>query len=300
MKKLFNKSIAMLMVLSMLLGTIGTMSVFAQDIDANYVKADFDDATTAEGTHNGIALEHKSEAGATKDGAPVIVENPIPYYGAMLKYTQSSPGRLQRMVFTLDEPIAIGENAPENSYAEFSYDLKLENKTTGVTFDFGGGLYMLNLNALGQLIGNNTTTHATIASGTNNVFNNIRVRVDLDAKTVVGIYANDKLVADLSEAPLAWAETTAETINQFRLWIGKGSVTDTLYLDNVNVVTYTSEVYTAEGTTQTTYENWYSLKEGEVLDRTHLSEEGAMYCANWLIGEFEEMGFPFIQSLADE
>jgi len=60
------------------------------------------------------------------------------------------------------------------------------------------------------------------------------------------------------------------------------------------------EVYTAEGTTQTTYENWYSLKEGEVLDRTHLSEEGAMHCANWLIGEFEEMGFPFIQNLADE
>ncbi len=241
MKKLFNKSIAMLMALSMLLGTFGTMSGFAQNIDANYAKADFDAVTSAEGTHNGMALEHKPEAGKTKDGAPVIVENPIPYYGAMLKYAQSSPGNLQRMVFTLDEPIAIGVNASENSYAEFSYDIKLENKTTGVTFDFGGGLYILNLNALGQLIGNNTTTHATIASGTNKVFNNIRVRVDLDAKTVVGIYANDELVADLSEEPLAWKETTAETINQFRFWIGKGSVTDTLYLDNVNVVTYTSE-----------------------------------------------------------
>ncbi len=240
-KILIKKGITVLAVMSMLISSFSGVNVFAEISDMMvYASADFDDVTTVEETHNGMKFQHKPKSGGIKDGAPVIDENPIPYYGAMLKYAQNKPGNLQRMVFTLDEPIAIGANAPENSYAEFSYDLKLENGTTGVLFDFGGS-YNLNLNALGNLISNNTITHATITTGTNKVFNNVRIRVDLDAKTVVGIYVNDELVADLSEEPLVCAETTAETFNQFRIYIGKGSVADTLYIDNVNVVTYTSE-----------------------------------------------------------
>ena len=62
----------------------------------------------------------------------------------------------------------------------------------------------------------------------------------------------------------------------------------------INLNAYLRELYTAENTTETTYEYFYSKAEGEALDRTHLSEIGANYCANWLIQQFEAMGFPFV------
>ena len=62
----------------------------------------------------------------------------------------------------------------------------------------------------------------------------------------------------------------------------------------INLNAHLRELYTAEGTTSSSYEHFYSKAEGESLDRTHLSETGANYCANWLIEQFESMGFPFV------
>ena len=53
-------------------------------------------------------------------------------------------------------------------------------------------------------------------------------------------------------------------------------------------------LYTADGTNETTYEGYYSQAEGEELDRTHLSRDGAFYCANWIYDQFISMGFSFV------
>ncbi len=62
----------------------------------------------------------------------------------------------------------------------------------------------------------------------------------------------------------------------------------------INLNAHLRELYTAEGTNTTSYIDFYSQAEGESLDTTHLSEKGAFYCANWLISQFEAMGFPFV------
>lgn len=250
MKKLFNKSIAMLMALSMLLGTVSAMSVFAQN-NANYAKADFDNATVAEGAYEGMTFAHEISKG-NKNGTPSLAKSDVPYYGTMLKFDQvastASSDNLQFMAFTLDEGIVIGENAPENSYAEFSADVKLQNKKTGINFEIRNKeqaatayIYRLNIRANGDLYSNNISNGVAAPSGTNAEFNNLRFRIDLKNKTVVGIYVDDVLLVDLSEAPIALNSGTYETLDVFKICIGSKDKTDTLYIDNVNVVTYTSE-----------------------------------------------------------
>lgn len=64
----------------------------------------------------------------------------------------------------------------------------------------------------------------------------------------------------------------------------------------IDLNTHLRELYTDEGTTETTYEYYYSQAEGEKLDRTHLSETGANNCAEWLINKFKSLGFPFVTS----
>ena len=54
----------------------------------------------------------------------------------MIKYDQTNTGTgLQFMDFILADGLEIGESVAENTYAEFSADVKLQNKTTGINLD---------------------------------------------------------------------------------------------------------------------------------------------------------------------
>ncbi len=84
---------------------------------------------------------------------------------------------------------------------------------------------------------------------------------------------------------------TTENGNYIQAMIDAGTENN---IPVINLNAHLRELYTAEGTTSATYEHYYSKAEGESLDRTHLSETGAKYCASWLMGQFESMGYPFV------
>lgn len=254
-----NKGIAMVIVLSMLFGMLGGMTIFAVGDSSSltgvtYISANFDNVTAAEGTHNGMSLA-LSPRRTTRQGTPELKESANPYYGKFLEFAQTGGtdgDNVQWLKFKLDTPLSIGAGVTENTYAEFSYDVKLANASTGICFDFGKAeyangyyMYQLNLNGSCELIStaSSSVTHGSASNaGKNNVFHSIRVRVDLHSKTVVGIYVNDELKVDLASFPIALknADTDGDTVGEFRIYIGKATVTDTLSIDNVYVATYTS------------------------------------------------------------
>ena len=217
-------------------------------ITALVALADFNNATTPEGSYTGVRFKY-SPNGADR-GAPVIDENGNPYYGKQLKYSQTaadSSTNFQWMEFQLDTPVGIGDNASENSYAEFSADMKIENASTGIYFEFGAsgyasGKHMYRLNRADALNSHNgaSTTHTTNVSIDKDKYKNIRVRVDLKNECVVGIYVDDVLAVDLSSTPFPLANTTGKTIDIFRICIGNAKKVGDLYIDNFAAVTYKS------------------------------------------------------------
>ena len=252
MKKMLNKSMSFCIILSILISMFGTVSVYAEELGATVVaSADFDDATTATGKYNGVEFKHT--AAGSVSGAPIIAESDNPYYGEQVKYTQSagSSTNYQWMEFKLDSPIGIGDSASENTYAEFSYDVKLENSNTGINFEFGYDgfvsgkhMYRLNISQTGGVTSTgagSATAHTTAsAKGTITEYHNIRVRANLKNKTIVGIYVDDTLI-DLSNAPVSWVNTDGRTtIDIFRIFLGRANRAGDLSIDNVSVVTYTS------------------------------------------------------------
>ena len=252
-KYLIKKCITVLTTLSILLGTFGGVSVFAQSV--NYAKADFDGASAPEGTYQGMTFAYKISKG-NKIGKLSLSKSDVPYYGTMLRFDQTgsnaSNDNLQFMTFTLDEGIPYGENAPANTYAEFSADVKLQNRKTGVNIELSNSTmgmtaytYRLNIRANGELFSNNVSTGVFAPSGTNSVVNNLRIRMDLNKKAVVGIYVDDELVVDSFTSPLPTNAVTYDKIDVVKICIGNKTSTDSLYVDNVNVVTYTSD----DGTT---------------------------------------------------
>lgn len=239
MKKVLNKSMALLIVMSMVLGMFGGMSVFAAASNSAYAKADFDNASSAEGVYDGMTFAHVSKA---KNGFLSLETSKIPYYGKMLKYEQESGSENQVMTFILDTPIPMGETTEENRYMEFSYDIKLEKSSTGVYVGFGENTYRLNFDAKGNFVPvvdgvYGPDSVGTAPSGSNGVFNNIRVKVDLYNRKIVAIYADDTLI---TASPISCASDTFEAIEKLIIYIAKPKEVDTLYLDNVNVVTYKS------------------------------------------------------------
>lgn len=60
-KYLIKRCITVLTTLSILFGTFGGVSVFAQSV--NYAKADFDGASAPEGTYQGMTMAYKVSKG---------------------------------------------------------------------------------------------------------------------------------------------------------------------------------------------------------------------------------------------
>ena len=89
-KYLMKKGITVLTVLSILLGTFGTMNVFAKGSDLTvYASANFDDAAQAEGAYHGMTFSHIVKYNKPKTGTPVLVKSDVPYYDKMLKFAQT-------------------------------------------------------------------------------------------------------------------------------------------------------------------------------------------------------------------
>ncbi len=251
MKNTLKKFIALLITMAMLLGIFGSISIFAETTGLSvYGIATFDNATVAEGTYQGMSLAYTVQKG-DKIGVLSLDNNSVPYFGTMLKFAQTasslSSNGMQYMDFILADGLEIGENAPENSYAEFSADVKLLNRETGINFDLAnknhtGNTFMFRstIRANGDIYLNNTMNIATAPSGTNAVFNNMRIRVDLHNKTIVQVYVDDELMGDFSQSPIEMNNANVDTIDRLKICIGKQTETDTLYIDNVNVVTYVS------------------------------------------------------------
>jgi len=252
MKTILNKTVALFTVISIFLGMLCVVGVSAEVSELTVVaSADFDNATTALGSYTGVEFKHTANGAVS--GEPVIYESSNPYNGKQMKYTQAVLGstNYQWMEFKLDSPIGIGDNASENSYAEISCDMKLENSNTGINFEFGSEgylsgkqMYRFNIGQAGGVTSTgagSATAHTTSsATGTISIYHNIRIRMDLKNKTVVGIYVDDDLI-DLSDAPIGWTNADGKTtIDILRIYMGRANRAGDLSIDNVNVVTYTS------------------------------------------------------------
>ena len=125
MKKVLNKSLALLMILSMLISMLGGLNVFAETSETLVVDVSetFDDGVQS--SYDDINITYNSKG---KEGTASVLENGNPAYGKMFAFAQKAytdKNHNSIVNVNLKNPVD-GASATENQYTELSVDLDVD------------------------------------------------------------------------------------------------------------------------------------------------------------------------------
>ncbi len=263
--KIIKRLFSVFIVIGMLVTIIPMTPVNAEATDAKTdISIDFTGLSVAEvscpgwATTNITTLSDGTKISVYLPGADTATANVVDSENGLLgdvfklEHTATtSEGKLALGQFAFGAALELGELTGEaegtDRYAEFMYTGKLGTSYTGMIMrvcsstEKGRNDYHteINLKADGKITVNGDNEVQSSATDNSSDFHTVRVQINLSTKTVTKVWVDD---TETHSTALSFsASDGVDKIGLLRIAAGKNTTAGAVYIDDVNVITYTSD-----------------------------------------------------------